>query len=907
MATGDIYTNIYNKKIMDQESLSDHFLKYLHKLIRGSQQTIYASDGFFSPVILSSILADAVSVSGSHGQDGVSNIIGPVAYSNVPFANALGVFYYVGLKLAEIPYQAEINPRTGIVEYRNIQESVGRTMPPDSLTDNGDNTITFIVDNVCEAGVSHAGRTVRVWIVNPINVVDWYEDCVVVWDGVNNKITTTGPLGQTIISTWHYDYMLWEQGPTIHISDLHSDSDYAYIGRVTGAGPGNIPAVFNYTNQNLLASDPNVALNLGTIFKDVYIDPTFPNDGNPKFSNPIEYWWKQEHNETDYTHADVTYDTLIAKILAGTQSTMQGFDLADDAIKKFLMKDHTGADTAWITPAGDVTAHNITVNNILDVLGNTILGNDSSDTLSVLAYIISDLVMDNGFAISPAIDWHSAGAPFASIKNYRNGNDLYIARNDANAAESILRILNSNVAGGVLNVLVQGDLKGANGVSQINRTGDVLIGDASVSPSPYLKFLQTGYSPITARGVGNVLEVRGTVNTPNKLILEILNDGTGTAAMKAWELIISGTPGILSATNILQFKDVDTPAAIPFSSPTDTALVTTKQNIIGAINEVATSPINHIELGDMPDISGTNSDHDGRYFTKPQLGNQGDAALGTYLIGHANLNNGAWENIRAKGVIDDLCILLNSNWKPPLPIYFNGTHASIPAQAINCKGFIRQNTSDLSLSWSDLDSGVDRLAYRAYYVYAVPATSPLKTFSGKISNVAPVRGFHTASGKERWMYMGAFVTDGSQNVVKFYRVENIVKVPRHPNPVAHGGAATDVHMTCVEGAEYVVPKTAKMIILSEEMTGQVYASAGSASIWWAPVAPATTNWGFTDVWAGNAGSGEVHANHHACMFTLELGSDRDYYVTNTYTGGASVISYTWRVGWVEDLMNGMLT
>src|SRR5690606_29601129 len=89
---------------------------------------------------------------------------------------------------------------------------------PSVVVDNT-GTITFTIDSVCEAGVSHAGRTARIWKVIPgegaTTEAIAIEDVAVVYTAGNNKITTMGTLGQSAVSTTAADYMVALLGPSV--------------------------------------------------------------------------------------------------------------------------------------------------------------------------------------------------------------------------------------------------------------------------------------------------------------------------------------------------------------------------------------------------------------------------------------------------------------------------------------------------------------------------------------------------------------------------------------------------------------------------------------------------------------------------------------------------------------------
>jgi len=130
------------------------------------------------------------------------------------------------------------------------------------------------VDSVFESGHSHAGRLVTVFLKNAQSNVEAEaieRNLVVVWDGSNNKVTTSGLLGQSAgsASTDPADYTVVAQGVTVRLATagLDSISPYAFIGTVTGGSAGNPPSGFSTTGQvdvtSGISPDLQAAYNLG--------------------------------------------------------------------------------------------------------------------------------------------------------------------------------------------------------------------------------------------------------------------------------------------------------------------------------------------------------------------------------------------------------------------------------------------------------------------------------------------------------------------------------------------------------------------------------------------------------------------------------------------------------------------
>lgn len=267
MSTKDKKVNIYLKKFLPQQQITENFLDYLHGLITESFTKVWNDDGLFEPIINVTPLYtfpanDTFKLTTPLvGADGLGHLLNlDDLISTVQFENANTIDYHVGLRYNEILSGTEINVRTGEIKYTFFEEAIGELAEPDSVADDGDETLTIIVDSVTESGVSNAGRTVRVWLKNAVGQADAFEDCTVIWDGSNNKIETTTALNQTIgnISVDASDYQVFLIGPTVkRNTDLSLDPNILYLGFVTGSGSGTTPSVFDVTNVNQLFSVAN--------------------------------------------------------------------------------------------------------------------------------------------------------------------------------------------------------------------------------------------------------------------------------------------------------------------------------------------------------------------------------------------------------------------------------------------------------------------------------------------------------------------------------------------------------------------------------------------------------------------------------------------------------------------------
>jgi len=253
MATGDEKVNLELKRFLSANRLDANFLEYLRKVSRDNLKELLPNEGLFTyPVSItingtSGTPSDfdlSVSPAGDiEGTDGLGNIIvlALADQTGIDFEHAAGETYWIGLKYIEIPTGLYINTRTGLPEYDKIEEAIGELYEPTSVTDNGTN-ITFNVNDIFESGVDHTGRTVRVWLKNPLTSDPEvaFEDVQVVYSATDNEITTTGLLGQTTpVSVVASDYYVAALGPTVRKSASNpfnlSGPEYIIIGSILDA------------------------------------------------------------------------------------------------------------------------------------------------------------------------------------------------------------------------------------------------------------------------------------------------------------------------------------------------------------------------------------------------------------------------------------------------------------------------------------------------------------------------------------------------------------------------------------------------------------------------------------------------------------------------------------------------
>ena len=423
MSTNDKKVNIYLKKFLTQQQMTENFLDYLHKLILESFAQVWQSDGVFDPNIdvtdlLSSDTLNTFDIVtpllGTDGPPGHIINLDSIDADNIPFENATGVDYFVGLRHQNIPDGTEINVRTGEIKYTFMKERTGELAEPDIVVDDGDETLTLTVDSIFEAGVSNAGRKVLVYLKNPVSQADTFEEVTVIFVGGENKIETLTSLGQPLgsISTTASDYQVFAIGSTVRRNtDLSLNPDILYIGKITG-DLGTTPSVFDFTGVNNLSYGLTGLTSLFGV----------------------------EHDLTTGEHTDIKPDTITTKpavvgLQLDTQVNVGDEDTPDIPVAhtlfpstvgtglqdiKWGIRDSGGTLIAYIDAHGNAYFQNLAaVDSIfqanLTVTGSTTFGDDiNSDTvlfnsvqqsLSDMIYVID---IDNDGSNSYKFYNHSA-------------------------------------------------------------------------------------------------------------------------------------------------------------------------------------------------------------------------------------------------------------------------------------------------------------------------------------------------------------------------------------------------------------------------------------------------------------------------------------------------------------------
>jgi hypothetical protein len=250
MTTGAERTNFADKRNLPQQRIKDTFFDYLANRLADITYRAWGSQtGVFGTATLTGgtdeVDVGTLPVSLLEGNGNVLSVVGTDG-TDLKFENALGITYYVGARHTLIPDGVKRNPRNDVINYDVWVDGIGESSVPNSVVESA-GQLNMIVDSIFEAGVSHAGRLVTVYLNQPatdIESVAIERNVVATWDGSNNRILTSALLGQAggSASTIPGDYTVVAQGVTIRRNtDLQVTPPYAFLGTATGAGAGGTP------------------------------------------------------------------------------------------------------------------------------------------------------------------------------------------------------------------------------------------------------------------------------------------------------------------------------------------------------------------------------------------------------------------------------------------------------------------------------------------------------------------------------------------------------------------------------------------------------------------------------------------------------------------------------------------
>ncbi len=269
MSTGAESTNFVFKRLLASQDFKERLLEFLTNNQRDLAKRVFADDAIFDDRITMAgsgagqLTLSQISPGEFKGTDGLGDMFDLGLSGNEDatvgqiktflFENANTISYFISLQKTTIPRGIQINPRTGFPEYAKNLDAVGVRAAPDSVVDNG-GSLTLVINSVCEANHDHAGRTAMVFLKSPdkggISEAIAIELVTVSFTGVDNRITTSGVLGQSAPSITANDYDVVLLGPTVRKFDTSIVSGHAFIASIVGNG--GTPGAGDNTNQGLI-------------------------------------------------------------------------------------------------------------------------------------------------------------------------------------------------------------------------------------------------------------------------------------------------------------------------------------------------------------------------------------------------------------------------------------------------------------------------------------------------------------------------------------------------------------------------------------------------------------------------------------------------------------------------------
>lgn len=269
MATGGIFSRLYNKKVLALSAFKDQLFDYLRSLTEDAVGLVYDRPTVLQvPVEVRPSGEDPNTISVGHffesrvmtnGKGRIIRITGtPSELHNikVPWEEGNGEAMMVGLRSCLVEDGVETNPRTGELEYSRVREDIGDVAEPGDVIDNGNDTLTFDVTSFFDAPrPSQAGRRFRVWLkprseggIGPKLplAVDAFQTAAATYDGtgVRMLVTIDGTLGQgTLPSTDAAMYRIQALGPRITYNgniNLSEEEGTVFLGIVYAIASGEV-------------------------------------------------------------------------------------------------------------------------------------------------------------------------------------------------------------------------------------------------------------------------------------------------------------------------------------------------------------------------------------------------------------------------------------------------------------------------------------------------------------------------------------------------------------------------------------------------------------------------------------------------------------------------------------------
>lgn len=302
MSSGDVWINLVTGQVLDFSSLQTNLVDIIRDEINALRDDVYGQDA-----TIGTALATMTYNASTLDLDATREAVTPRGYKItavhidapwvfVPFQDTAATNYYVGARWQLRPNTVTGNTSDGSISYDTMIEDVGELGAPDSVTDNGNGTITLVIDTLAQHVWTVAGtRPVVVWLVDPVTAgAEAIYTGTAEHDTGQIVITIPHTLGQGASpSTTPADYQVILQGPTITTTNLSTNPEYWVIGEVN-------TGVFTATAQNLL--------------------PTWGSWSS---------LFAAEHNLASGVHTAITPDSVLVSGVSGVKVQTRAVDVPD--------------------------------------------------------------------------------------------------------------------------------------------------------------------------------------------------------------------------------------------------------------------------------------------------------------------------------------------------------------------------------------------------------------------------------------------------------------------------------------------------------------------------------------------------------------------------------------------------
>jgi hypothetical protein len=191
---------------------------------------------------------------GVYGTDGTGEIIAVLnddeRITEVPFEDSGAVTYYLALRTCQVPQGIAVDTETGEKQYDYTYREIGHLAEPTAAAPSGGGIALDLGNHALDPSDDFTGRTAIVYLATPLAGSPAVAIETVTISGTT--ATTSGKLGQSVVSTDPTDYTVVIQGPTVTRFALDASSvGWAFIGTVVG---GAKPRTYSTSGQVELAS-----------------------------------------------------------------------------------------------------------------------------------------------------------------------------------------------------------------------------------------------------------------------------------------------------------------------------------------------------------------------------------------------------------------------------------------------------------------------------------------------------------------------------------------------------------------------------------------------------------------------------------------------------------------------------